>query len=352
MKNIDVSALSKRELTELILKYGQGEKLPDFDVWPYSEARKIRDIYYGKNVFLRGLVEFTSYCKQDCLYCGLRRSNLSAKRYRLSREQILSCCETGYELGFRSFVLQGGEDAHITAEELCGTVKEIKKRFSNCALTLSVGEMSAENYKKLRKAGADRYLLRHETADSEHYSKLHPSSQTFEKRKECLYVLKETGFHTGVGFMVGSPAQTAENLAEDLLFIKEFQPHMVGIGPFMPHHATPFAAEHAGSVRMTLFMLAMVRLLLPEVLLPATTALSSVHGNGRILGLNAGANVIMSNISPSDVRKDYSIYDFKRVFGAEAFEGLALLKEELEQNEYIPCLTRGDYGGIENGKIT
>jgi len=341
---MDLADLTKREWVELIEGFAADEAaVPDLGAWPFAAARRLRDERYGREVFLRGLVEFTSYCAQDCLYCGLRRSNGRAVRYRLGKDEIAACCEAGAALGFRSFVLQGGEDAFYTDDVLCGIVEAVKAKAPDCAVTLSVGERSAESYRRLRAAGAERYLLRHETADAAHYAQLHPERQTLESRKRCLYDLKAAGFHVGAGFMVGSPGQTAETLAEDMLFLREFQPEMVGIGPFMPHGETPFGGKKAGTVQQTLVMVALTRLLLPNALLPATTALASVHPEGRIWGLEAGANIVMPNISPADVRAAYRIYDGKRTFGSEAAEGLASLRRELEGHGYEVSLTRGDW---------
>ena len=344
---IDAAALTKRDWTDLIAAFDANARL-DLNAWPFAEARRVRDEVYGRQVFLRGLVEFTSHCAMDCLYCGLRRSNVRAARYRLGAETILACCDAGAALGLKSFVLQGGEDSFYSDKALCGIVSTIKEKHPDCTLTLSVGERSAESYKRLRAAGADRYLLRHETADATHYGKLHPAFQTLENRKKCLYALKEAGFHVGAGFMVGTPHQTAETLAEDMLLLRELQPEMVGIGPFMPHEDTPFASESAGAVSPTLFMLALTRLLLPSAMLPATTALASVHAEGRVWGLDSGANVIMPNISPAEVRAAYRIYDNKKAFGSEAAEGLALLEAELAPHGYALSFTRGDWRGAVN----
>ncbi|MFV0399075.1 MAG: [FeFe] hydrogenase H-cluster radical SAM maturase HydE [Oscillospiraceae bacterium] len=333
--------MDRRELTELIREYSVEE--PDLSAWPYTEARRLRGKHYGDAVFLRGLIEFTSYCRQDCYYCGLRKSNREAERYRLTREQILDCCGTGYRLGFRTFVLQGGEDPFFTDELLCGIVSEIKRRWPDCAVTLSAGERSRESYRVLRAAGADRYLLRHESADATHYTVLHPPAQRLESRRRCLFDLKELGFQTGAGFMVGSPGQEPEQLAEDLCFLRELGPHMVGIGPFLPHHQTPFAAERLGGLGQVLLLLALTRLMLPDVLLPATTALGSMHPQGRERGFQAGANVVMPNLSPGEVREAYNLYDGKLSSGAEAAEGLAELGEHIRKAGLRPDFSRGDH---------
>lgn len=308
----------------------------------FAEARTVRQQSYGNTIYIRGLIEFTNYCKNDCLYCGIRKSNGNAKRYRLSKKEILSCCKIGYELGFRTFVLQGGEDGYFTDERLCEIVASIKDLYPDCAVTLSVGEKSRESYQALFDAGADRYLLRHETFDFTHYGKLHPESLSAKHRQQCLWNLKETGYQVGTGFMVGSPYQTAENLADDMLFIKQLNPQMVGIGPFIPHHDTPFKDKEAGSLELTLFMLGLLRLMLPKVLLPATTALGTIHPNGRELGISAGANVIMPNLSPVDVRQNYLLYDNKLCTGNEAAESLETLKKTMEKLGYQIVVSRGD----------
>ena len=306
-------------------------------------AREISDKYFGNKVFIRGLIEISSYCKNDCLYCGIRKSNKNAERYRLTKEQIMDCCKSGYELGFRTFVLQGGEDMFYTDEVMTDIVSEIRKNYPDCAITLSLGEKSKESYKKLFDAGANRYLLRHETADSEHYSRLHPESLTLENRMECLKNLKDIGYQTGCGFMVGSPYQTEKTIAKDLQFISEFKPEMVGIGPFIPHKDTPFGEHNRGSLEMTLFLLSLVRIMLKKVLLPSTTALGTIHEDGRQLGILAGANVVMPNLSPSDVRKKYLLYDNKICTGDEAAESLKSLKKTMESIGYEIAVSRGDY---------
>lgn len=330
--------LPKSELAEIITGH-----TPETDEYLFAKARAVREKIYGKDVYMRGLIEFTNYCKNDCLYCGIRRSAKNAERYRLTEEQILDCCETGYGLGFRTFVLQGGEDGFYTDDKIVSIVSDIKAKFPDCAVTLSIGEKSRESYEKFRKAGADRYLLRHETANSEHYGKLHPKELSLENRMRCLSDLKELGFQTGCGFMVGSPYQTAENLAEDLLYIHRLQPHMVGIGPFIPHHDTPFAEEKQGSLETTLLMLGLTRLIVPNVLLPATTALGTIHPKGREMGILAGANVVMPNLSPQDVRKKYLLYDNKICTGDEAAECIACLGRRMESIGYSLVSARGDF---------
>ena len=309
----------------------------------YTQAREVADLVYGKKVFKRGLIEFTNYCKNDCYYCGIRRSNANAQRYRLEKETILACCAKGYELGYRTFVLQGGEDGYFTDERICGIVCSIRERYPDCAITLSIGEKSKESYQKYFDAGADRYLLRHETANDAHYGKLHPSELKLSNRKQCLYDLKEIGYQVGCGFMVGSPYQTMETLYEDLMFIKELEPHMVGIGPFIPQQDTPFAKEKTGTLEMTLRLLAIIRLIHPHVLLPATTALGTIHERGRELGILAGANVVMPNLSPTDVREKYKLYDNKACTGDEAAEGDANLCLRMAQIGYELVSDRGDY---------
>ncbi len=308
-----------------------------------KRAEAVRRGIYGNAVYIRGLIEFTNYCKNDCYYCGIRRSNRHARRYRLCEEEILNCCKTGYELGFRTYVLQGGEDLYYTKQRLCDIIKTIKSGYPDCAITVSFGEQSEDFYKKLYAAGADRYLLRHETADESHYGKLHPKEMSFTNRIECLQRLKEIGYQVGCGFMVGSPYQTVETLHQDLEFIRTFLPHMVGIGPFIPHKDTPYADRAAGTLEATLTLLSIIRLLHPHVLLPATTALGSIHPFGREKGVLAGANVVMPNLSPVDVREKYLLYDNKICTGEEAAEGLWKMKRRMNQIGYQVVTDRGDY---------
>lgn len=308
----------------------------------FARARAIRQREYGTDVYIRGLIEFTSYCKNDCYYCGLRRSNAKAQRYRLTGEEILHCCAAGWKLGFRTFVLQGGEDPAFSPEDIANIVRHIKTQFPDCAVTLSCGEHSRAVYRLWRQAGADRYLLRHETAGEAHYRKLHPPSMSLENRKQCLWNLKELGYQVGAGFMVGSPWQTAENLADDLLFLHDLQPDMVGIGPFLPHHETPFAKEAPGTSEQTVYLLAILRLMFPAVLLPATTALGTIDPQGREKGMLAGANVVMPNLSPIAVRKKYLLYDNKACTGEEAAECLACLNRRMQSVGYHLTVSRGD----------
>lgn len=306
-------------------------------------AQQTAQAVFGNKIYIRGLVEISSICKRDCRYCGLRRSNPNAVRYRLTPEQILSCCEKGYALGFRTFVLQGGEDGFFSDEVVCGIVREIKRRYPDCAVTLSLGERGDESFRRLYAAGADRYLLRHETADLAHYAKLHPDSMSGAERQRQLFVLKQTGFQTGAGFMVGSPYQTAENLADDLLFLKKLQPQMCGIGPFIPHKDTEFRDFSQGSLELTLTLLAVIRLMHPRILLPATTALGTIHPQGRELGILHGANVVMPNLSPLEHRKDYAIYDNKICTGDEAAECIRCLSVRVQRIGYKIVTERGDY---------
>lgn len=307
-----------------------------------EEAVRIRKQYYGDKVYTRGLIEFTNYCRNNCYYCGIRRGNLHAVRYRLTKQEILDCCTNGYALGFRTFVLQGGEDAWFTDERMADIIRTIRENYPDCAITLSIGEKTYESYRRFKEAGADRYLLRHETADEAHYRKLHPAELSLAERKQCLYALKSLGYQVGAGFMVGSPGQTVECLAEDLVFLKELQPQMVGIGPFIPHHDTVFAEEKAGSVDMTLFLLSVIRILLPKVLLPATTALGTMDPRGREKGLAAGANVVMPNLSPVKNRKQYELYDNKICTGEEAAECRGCLSRRVESVGYHLVSERGD----------
>lgn len=308
----------------------------------FELARKRQKETFGNEVYTRGLIEISNYCKNDCIYCGIRRSNQNAERYRLSEEEILSCCESGYALGFRTFVLQGGEDGYYTDDLLEDLLHKIKAAYPDCAITLSLGERSRESYERLYAAGADRYLLRHETANEAHYGKLHPAEMSLKNRKQCLYTLKEIGYQVGCGIMVGSPYQTVDNLVEDLTFMKTLNPHMVGIGPFIPQKDTPFGEMEQGSLEMTLFLLAIIRLMLPKVLLPATTALGTIHSRGRELGILAGGNVVMPNLSPVKVRKKYALYDNKICTGEEAAECRGCLGNRMESIGYKLVVSRGD----------
>lgn len=311
----------------------------------YARADEIRRQNYGTDVYIRGLIEISSYCRNDCLYCGIRRSNMHAERYRLSKEQILECCKTGYRLGFRTFVMQGGEDAYFTTEYVAEIVEEIKKRYPDCAVTLSLGEREKADYQIWYDAGADRYLLRHETAGRAHYGKLHPPELSYDHRMQCLYDLKDIGYQVGCGFMVESPYQTVYDLIADMRFLRKFQPHMVGIGPFIPHHDTPFAGSSQGSLEKTLTMVALIRLTLPKALIPSTTALGTIHPRGRELGLQAGANVVMPNLSPVSVRKQYSLYDNKICTGDEAAECIECMKRRVASVGYQTAVSRGDWCG-------
>lgn len=307
-----------------------------------TRADEVRRKYYGKKVFLRGLIEVSSYCKNDCLYCGIRRSNKDADRYRLSREQIMLCAESGYELGFRTFVMQGGEDPFFTDDFLCSVIAELREKYPDCAITLSFGERSYESYKRMKEAGADRYLLRHEAADEKLYASLHPAEMSLANRKQCLYDLRALGYQVGAGFMVGAPNQTTEHLIADLRFMQDLQPQMIGIGPFVPHHNTPFSEADGGTLGLTLRLLGILRLMFPKVLLPATTALGTIAPNGRELGLQTGCNVVMPNLSPVDVRKKYDLYDNKICTGEEAAECRGCLQRRIESVGYEVACERGD----------
>lgn len=306
----------------------------DADNMLFETADKVRKKIYSNEVYIRGLIEFTNHCKNNCNYCGIRRGNSNAVRYRLSKEDILSCCREGYSLGFRTFVLQGGEDAYFTDKILCDIVAEIRKEFADCAITLSVGERSRESYKNLKEAGANRYLLRHETANCEHYAKLHPTEMSSKKRKQCLYDLKELGYQVGSGFMVGSPYQTLENIVEDLRFLEELKPDMIGIGPFITHNETPFKDFENGTCELTLKLISILRLMFPHALIPSTTALGTIHSSGRELGLKAGANVVMPNLSPTNVRKKYELYENKICTGEEAAQCRDCLEKRVEAAGY------------------
>ena len=311
----------------------------------YGLARERACEYYGKKIFVRGLIEMTNYCRNDCLYCGIRKSNKKVQRYRLTKEDIMECCREGHSLGFRTFVLQGGEDMYYTDDIMTDIIASIRAEYPDCAITLSLGEKPRESYQRFFDAGANRYLLRHESADPEHYRRLHPAELSLANRMECLRNLKEIGYQVGAGSMVGSPYQTVDNLVEDLLFIKEFAPQMVGMGPFIPHHETPFAHEKPGSAELTLFLLAIVRLMNPKVLLPATTALGTVENNGREMGVLAGCNVVMPNISPMSVRRKYMLYDNKLNADAETEAAYESVKKSMDAIGYEVVSDRGDYAG-------
>ncbi len=343
MINTLVEKLEKREpLTVSEYEFLIVNRTPEIAESLAKKADNVRRKIYGNKVFIRGLIEISNICKNDCFYCGIRRSNKACERYRLTEAEILDCCDEGYRLGFRTFVLQGGEDGYFSDEVLCEIIKSIKKSYPDCAVTLSMGERSEESYKRLFTAGADRYLLRHETADEEHYKKLHPAEMSFEKRMDCLKTLKKIGFQVGCGFMVGSPFQTAEMLARDLKFIEEFKPDMCGIGPFIPHRDTPFAGYDGGTAELTCYLLSIIRLIHPEVLLPSTTALGTISPDGREKGILSGANVVMPNLSPETVRKKYELYNNKLSDGDESAESVEKLKEKLRSVGYEIVTDRGD----------
>lgn len=333
---------SKDELAELI------DNISDSELeFLRQKAQKTAQKHFGNKIFVRGLIEFSSFCKNDCLYCGIRRSNKNVVRYRLTKEQIMQCCRQGYELGFRTFVLQGGEDGYFDDDKMCDIVKAIHNEFEDCAITLSLGERSFDSYKRLFECGADRYLLRHETADEEHYGKLHPKEMSLKNRKNCLYNLKKIGYQTGAGFMVGSPYQTTQALVEDLMFLQDLKPQMCGIGPFIHHNDTPFANKKDGSVRQCLLLLSIIRLMHPNILLPATTALGTADKFGREKGILHGANVVMPNLSPIAHRKDYSLYDSKICTGDEAAECIKCLSGRMKNIGYTLTVDRGDYKKID-----
>jgi biotin synthase len=309
----------------------------------YETARNMAKKFFGNKIYSRGLIEFTNYCKNDCYYCGIRRSNCKVERYHLSFDDIMSCCENGYELGFRTFVLQGGEDLSYTDEDIVNIVSRIKKLYPDCAVTLSIGEKSYESYLKYFESGADRYLLRHETSNELHYNKLHPSELTISNRKRCIFDLKRIGYQVGTGIMVGSPYQTVENIVEDLFFMKVLNPQMIGIGPYIPHHDTPFKNQKSGSLDLTVFLIGILRLMFPNALIPATTSLGTIDPNGREKGILAGANVVMPNLSPINVRKKYELYDNKICTGEEAAECKDFLDNRVKKIGYEIVVDRGDF---------
>ena len=339
-KLIRTHSLDRQEYQELI----EGRN-PQTAARLAEEAVKAGRAVFGNQVYTRGLIEISNICKNNCYYCGIRAANTACVRYRLTPQQILECAGEGYGLGFRTFVLQGGEDPFFTDEVLCDLISAIKKRFPDCAVTLSLGERERESYEKLFAAGADRYLLRHETADQRLYEKLHPSSMSFTHRMQCLKDLKEIGYQTGAGFMVGAPGQTARELAEDLEFIGRLRPQMCGIGPFIPHHETIYANEPSGSVELTLYLISILRLIHPAMLIPATTALGTADPMGREKGILSGANVVMPNLSPTEVRKQYELYDNKICTGDESAQCRSCLELRMKSIGYELAVSRGGYPG-------
>ena len=339
--------LSDKELTALL-------QSDNYDNELFSAADKNRREIYGDEVYIRGLIEFTNYCKNNCYYCGIRRDDKNAVRYRLTKEEILACCEEGYRLGFRTFVLQGGEDPYYTDYLICDIVSEIRKRFEDCAITLSLGEKSKESYKAYFEAGANRYLLRHETANDSHYRKLHPNDMSLQNRKQCLYDLKDIGYQVGSGFMVGSPYQTTDTLIQDIRFLQDLQPDMIGIGPYITHEDTPFSSFESGSLLLTLRLIAVLRLMFPYALIPATTALGTIHPQGRELGLKAGANVVMPNLSPVKVRKLYTLYDNKIFTGEEAAQCRGCLERRVNTVGYriVTAIGNAKKENKQNGDIS
>ncbi len=344
----DINKIVNKLISERRLSVGEyeiliKERTPEIAEILKREADRVRRDVYGNKVYIRGLIEISNICKNNCLYCGIRCGNGNCDRYRLSPEDILDCCKAGYELGFRTFVLQGGEDVFFTDDILCSLIKEIKLRYTNCAVTLSLGERSAESYQRLFDAGADRYLLRHEAVNGALYSKLHPRELNVENRIRCLEDLKNIGYQTGCGFMVGAPFQTARHIAEDLKFIEEFKPHMCGIGPFIPHKDTAFRDYPKGSAELTCYLLSVVRIVFPNILLPATTALGTAERDGRERGILSGANVVMPNLSPKNVRDKYALYDNKISTGAESAQHIKELCDKMTKIGYEVVCERGDY---------
>lgn len=313
-----------------------------------EQAREVSLRHFGNKIYIRGLIEISNCCRNNCYYCGIRKGNTNIERYRLSEESILDCCQQGYKLGFRTFVLQGGEDPALTDSKIESIVATIRKNFPDCAITLSLGEKSREAYERFYRAGANRYLLRHETYDRAHYRQLHPAEMSGERRLQCLQDLKAIGYQTGTGIMVGSPGQTVDHLVQDILFIEKLRPEMIGIGPFLPHHDTPFAEYPSGTIEQTILLLSIFRLMHPSALIPATTALATLAPNGRERGILAGANVVMPNLSPPDERKKYELYNDKASLGAESAEGLAMLQKQLQAIGYEISTGRGDFSSHSN----
>ena len=332
------NTLSGDEWFSLLTSFTEEDRL-----YAAKAAREVTDSIYGKDIYIRGIVEFSNICKNDCYYCGLRAGNSNLERYRLSEDEIYECCKEGYEYGFRTFVLQSGEDLHYDTETICRIISRIKNDYPECAITLSIGEKSYEEYKAYKEAGADRYLLRHETANKAHYERLHPENMSWDNRIRCLHDLKELGFQTGCGIMIGSPYQTTECIVDDMLFMADFKPEMIGLGPFLPHSDTPFKDEPKGSYELTLFLISLCRLMLPHALIPATTALGTIKPLGREEGVQAGANVIMPNLSPVAVRKKYMLYDNKICTGDSSSECRGCIEKRMEAIGYNVVISRGDY---------
>ena len=343
MKLIDKLAINGDLTDEEFMEILTGKNLNSYLA---KKAIAVKEKYYGKDVYIRGLIEFTNYCKNNCYYCGIRRDNNNAERYRLTKEEIISCADMGYKLGFRTFVLQGGEDAHFTDDIMTDIISGIKLKYPDCAVTLSIGERTNESYQRLFEAGAERYLLRHETADKSHYNSLHPQEMSYEHRIQCLKNLKKIGYQVGAGMMIGSPGQTKEHLLSDIRFLQEIQPDMVGIGPFIPHRDTPYADKKGGTLEETLRLLSIIRLILPKCLLPATTALGTISATGREQGILAGANVVMPNLSPKSVRGKYLLYDNKICAGDEAAECIRCMKNRMESVGCRIVESRGDRYGV------
>ncbi|NLN97014.1 MAG: [FeFe] hydrogenase H-cluster radical SAM maturase HydE [Eubacteriaceae bacterium] len=337
-KMLKGSTLSEEELATLLRAYGDSA----FTQKLYAASAKTRDKVFGRKIYIRGLIEISNYCKNDCYYCGIRKSNRQVSRYRLTKKMILSCCAQGHALGFRTFVLQGGEDPYFTSARLGDIILEIKKRYPDCAITLSVGERPEGEYRHFAEMGADRFLLRHEAACESLYRSLHPESMRLETRLHCLAVLKDLAYQVGTGFMVGVPGQSLEDLAKDLFYLQKMQPEMVGIGPFIPHVHTPLGAEQPGDGQWTVFLLAMIRLLLPSTMLPATTALATLGDDYRMQAVQVGANVIMPNLSPENVRDKYALYNGKKAFGSESAQMLQEIKETMAANGFEIVVDRGD----------
>ena len=307
-----------------------------------EQARQVAVQRFGRGIYVRGLIELSNVCRNDCLYCGIRRSNGRVERYTLTREQVMNCCEQGYEIGFRTIVLQGGEWGEERSQWIADLVAEVKQHWPDCAITLSLGEHPRETYALWRQAGADRYLLRHETRNERLYSLLHPRGMTIEHRLQCLDWLQELGFQVGAGFMVGAPFQSLRSIVEDIQFLVAFRPQMIGIGPFIPQHDTPLARFPAGTVEMTARIYAILRLALPQALIPSTTAMATLAPGGRLRGILAGANVVMPNLSPVESRAKYSLYDNKASLGAESAQGVMQLSRELATIGYSIDWSRGD----------
>jgi biotin synthase len=315
----------------------------------FAMADDIRKRYFKDEVHIRGIIEFSNYCMKNCFYCGLRRDNKTIERYRISEDEIIDTALKAGELGYKTILLQSGEDGGYTIEGLCAIIKRIRSNL-DCAITLSLGEKSFDEYRSLRDAGADRYLLRFETSDRGLFNKLKPDS-SYENRLDCIKNLKKLGFQVGSGFMVGLPGQTYEILADDILLLRELDLDMIGIGPFLSHHNTPLGNSASGTLDLTLRALAIIRILMPDVHIPATTAMGTVEKGGREKALQCGANVIMPNVTPIKYRKYYEIYPNKICIDDAPSDCRACIEGMLKSLGRAAATNKGDSIKVKRKKV-